>query len=155
MMTQKRPRHTPEASGLAGLPLRGILLSRSVFSRLQGLSYATLSGSRGSVARRTVLSNGFVEPNEAPLARLKDDPRQARAREVELCRRFAVELDAALGNEATPFARRQTERVGEEGWKVDGIAGRKRKVGHVLGRLPFAHDPREVFLGSTRRPLPM
>src|SRR3974377_395993 len=67
-MTQKRPRHTPEASGLAGLPLRGILLSRSVFSRLQGLSYATLSGSRRTIARHAVLSNGSVEPKKPPLA---------------------------------------------------------------------------------------
>src|SRR4051794_35997669 len=98
------------------------------FSRLQGLSYAALSGSRGSVARHTAKSNGVVEPNEAPLAGLEDDAGQPRAREVELGRCVAVELDPALGDETAGFARRQAESVGQERRKMDRIACRERKV---------------------------
>src|SRR4051794_901892 len=111
-MTQKRPRHTPEASGLTGLPL-GNPPDAAPFCRLQGLSYATLSGSRGSVARQTVLSNGFVEPNESPLACLENSSRQPVPRKVELGYCVAVELDAALRDQPSRLARRQAKCVGE------------------------------------------
>src|SRR5690349_2606499 len=55
-----------------GFPPTEILLRHSIFSRLQGLFHAALSGSRGSVAVCQRASSGFVEPNEAPLAGLED-----------------------------------------------------------------------------------
>ena len=50
---------------------RGILLRRSVFARLQGLSYAARSGSRGIVAGWKPLSNAD-EARELPFSRLQD-----------------------------------------------------------------------------------
>src|SRR4249919_3924517 len=122
---------------------------------MQGLFYATLSGSWGSVASLAVLSNGFVEPNEASLAGLEDGPRQTFAREVELGHRFAVDLDATLPDETSSFARRQTKCVGQERWQMDGISRRERVLRDVLRRLPFANDTREMLLGGARRVLPM
>src|SRR5947209_7335057 len=124
------------------------------FARLQGLFHAALSGSRGSVARADALSNGFVEPNEAPLASLENRPGQPLARDVQLVHRVAVELDPALGDEAASLARREAERFGEQRGQVNRIAGRQRVLGQLLGCLPTPDDAGEVLLGLARRLLP-
>src|SRR5262249_11511894 len=148
-------RLAPEASGLAGFLLRGILLSRSVFASLQGLSYAALSGSRGSVAGCQRASSGSVEPYEAPLARLEDGAREPLSRDVEIAQRNAVEFHAPLPDQPASLARREAEGVGEHGRQMDGIAGRKRLLRHLLGSLATAHDAGEVLLRGAGRLLPV
>src|SRR5262249_13161517 len=106
-----------------------------------------------SVARRPLLSNGFVEPNEASLPRLEDATRKPLAREVELGHGIAVELDAALRDQPSGLARRQAEGAGKNCRQMNRVARWERKVRHLLGRLSFAHDAREVLLSRARRVL--
>src|SRR6185437_14206945 len=144
---EKRPRLAPEASGLAGFLLRGILLRLSVFARLQGLFHAAHSGSRGSVAGSKPASSGSVEPNEPPLPGLEHEALESLSREVELAYHLGVELHPALGDQAARLARREAEGVCEEGGHVNRIARGERVFGDLVGSLAEPHDAREVLLG--------
>ena len=70
------------------------------------------------------MSNGSVEPNEAPLAGLEDGPGEAFARNVELGHSAPIELHATLADEPPSFARRQAESVREKRGEMHRIAGR-------------------------------
>ncbi len=72
------------------------------------------------------------------------------ARDVELGDGLVGDLDAALRDEPPRLARRQAERVGEDGRQMNGVAGGQRVLRHVLGCAALAHDAREVLLGRTR-----
>ncbi len=108
------------------------------------------------VAQEVLLSTkpfaGYLgdQANEAPLSGLHDGALELGARHVEARHGAPVDLHPALCDQAPRLARRQLERLCENGREMQRIAVREPMLGDVIRRAPFAHDAREVLLGGAR-----
>src|SRR2546421_4446061 len=91
------------------------------------------------------------KPHESALSGLAEGPLEPGPWEVDLVHRLAVHLDPALGDQAPRLAcRPHAEVLDEKGRQVDGIPVRKRRLGHLLGRLVLAHHMGEMLPPSPR-----
>src|ERR1041385_8357306 len=118
--------------------------------RLQGLSYAALSGSRGSVARDPAQSSE-ADPYKTALRALDERPVARIRGELVASGRPALQPAAARVELAPPMARRFPEGLDEERGQVRLVS--PRHLRHVLRGLVPPDDAGEVVLRLPRRVL--
>src|SRR5262245_31070859 len=88
---------------------------------------------------------------ETALPGLKQGAVEHRRRHVQLAYHLAVHLDRALVDEPARLAgRRDPQVLDEHCGKMRGLRGLELDTRDLLGRLPLAHDTREVLLCPAR-----
>src|SRR3954466_543983 len=152
---KKGPVHT---QGLRTRELTGFRSSLRLLrcGRLQGLSDAACSGSRGSVASLEALSNAS-EADECALPRLDDCAVEPGRLDLVAGDGLALELHPALVDLAAPVRARLAEHLLERSRQVDRAVCRgNRRFRHLVGSLVTADYTGKVLLPRPRtvRPVP-
>src|SRR5215510_10132142 len=110
----KKPPTRARGPGMLGNCVVSVASEGRSSVEVQGLPYATLSGSRGMIAAVPSRSSA-AEPHEPAFPGLDDRALEPRAREVELGGCLTVDLHPSLADQTPRFARRgNAEMLDEE-----------------------------------------
>ena len=108
------------------------------------LSAASLTGGLSIVApSRVFVSRIDRIADETPLPRLHQCSREIRARDVELGRHRAIQLDPTLTDQAPRLTGRQAEGRREQRGQVNRVSVRQDALGNVRRGTAFADDARD------------